>query len=75
MSDQLSPAREVVAKLGGVRATARILSLSPSAVSRWMMSTDRRGTGGSVPQRHWPAIITHAKKERIKIGLRDLTLL
>jgi len=75
MSEQLSPAREVVAKLGGVNATARILDLSPSAVSRWMMPASRRGTGGSVPQRHWPTIISHAKKERIKIGLRDLTLL
>jgi len=75
MSKQLSPAREVVAKLGGVRATARILQLSPSAISRWMMPTNRRGTGGHVPQRHWAAIITHAKTERIKLGLRDLTLL
>jgi len=72
MSEQLSPAREVVAKLGGVRATARILQLNPSAVSRWMMSAKKRGTGGHVPQRHWPAILEHAKKERIKLALRDL---
>lgn len=72
MIEQLSPAREVVAKLGGVRATARILKLNPSAVSRWMMSPEKRGTGGSVPQRHWPAILEHAKKEKIKLALRDL---
>ena len=72
MSTQLSPAREVVAALGGVRATARVLDLNPSAVSRWMMPTKKRGTGGHVPQRHWPAILTHAKKERIKLSLRDL---
>lgn len=72
MSQQLSPAREVVAALGGVRATARILQLNPSAVSRWMMPAAKRGTGGHVPQRHWPTILEHAKKERIKLSLRDL---
>jgi hypothetical protein len=68
---QLSPAREVIAKLGGVRATARVLQLNPSAVSRWMMPAERRGTGGSIPQRHWPALIAYAKKERVKLALRD----
>lgn len=72
MIQQLSPAKEVVAKLGGVRATARVLQLNPSAVSRWMMPHKKRGTGGHIPQRHWPAILEHAKKEKIKIALRDL---
>jgi hypothetical protein len=69
---QLSPAKEIVAKLGGVRATARVLQLNPSAVSRWMMPPEKRGTGGLVPQRHWPAILEHAKKERLKLRLADL---
>jgi len=69
---QLSPAREVVAKIGGVRATARALQLNPSAVSRWMMPNAKGGTGGLIPQRHWPAILEHAKKEKIKIKLDDL---
>lgn len=68
---QLSPAREIVQKLGGVRATARILNLNPSAVCRWMKPPAERGTNGLVPQRHWPALIQYAKKERIKLGLRD----
>lgn len=72
MRQQLSPAREVVAKLGGVRATARVLQLNPSAVSRWMMPEVKRGTGGHIPQRHWAAILDHAKKEKIKLNLRDL---
>jgi len=72
MPKQLSPAREVVQKLGGVRAAARALELSPSAVSRWMMPSAARGTGGHVPQRHWPAILKHARKERIELTLTDL---
>jgi|LakMenEpi03Aug12_release.lakeMendotaPanAssembly.Ray.scaffolds.fasta_scaffold961367_2 DNA-binding transcriptional regulator YdaS (Cro superfamily) len=69
---QLSPAREIVEKLGGVRATARILSMSPSAVSRWMMSRDKRGTNGHIPRRHWPAILKHSRAERLAIRLSDL---
>jgi hypothetical protein len=72
MPKQLSPAREVVAKFGGVRATARILRLNPSAVSRWMMPAKKRGTGGHVPQRHWSALLSHAKKEQIKLAVNDL---
>lgn len=72
MSKQLSPAREVVAKFGGVRATARVLQLNPSAVSRWMMPAKKRGTGGHVPQRHWGALLTRAKKERIELSINDL---
>jgi hypothetical protein len=69
---QLSPAREIVEKLGGVRATARILSMSPSAVSRWMMTRAKRGTNGHIPRRHWPAILKHSRTERLAIRLSDL---
>lgn len=72
MQNNLSPARDVIALLGGVRATARIVQLSPSAVSRWTVSTERRGTGGRIPQAHWSKLIAHAKKERIKLTLKDL---
>lgn len=49
-----------------------MLQLNPSAVSRWMMPPEKRGTGGLVPQRHWPAILEHARKERLKLRLADL---
>lgn len=69
---QLEPARSVVTKLGGVRATARILSIAPSAVSRWMAKRDNKGTGGVVPQKHWKALLSYAKKERITLSESDL---
>ena len=72
MRKQLSPAREVVAKCGGVRATARALELHPSAVSKWRVSSKQKGTGGRIPQRHWQALLAHAKKERIELTLSDL---
>jgi hypothetical protein len=71
----LSPAKEVVQKLGGVRALARVLEINPSAVSRWMMPSAKGGTNGLIPQRHWPAILKHAKEEKVKVKLDDLVAL
>lgn len=73
--NRLSPAAEIIDLCGGVRATARILGLNPSAVSRWAMPPEKKGTGGVVPQRHWAAILDHAKQQKLKITLRDLAKL
>jgi len=75
MSKQLSPAREIVEKFGGVRALARALKISPSAISRWMMPAKKRGTDGHVPQRHWPALLKLADKQRVTLTLHDLVKL
>ncbi len=69
---KLPPASGVVAQLGGVRATARIVGCTPGAVSRWMMGKDKRGTAGRIPQKHWPVILRHARSKSIKIALNDL---
>lgn len=71
-SPKLSPAKEIVQKFGGVRATARVLDINPSAVSRWMVSRAERGTDGRVPQKYWALMLDHARKERIKLTVRDL---
>jgi hypothetical protein len=70
---RLDPARTVVAKLGGVRATARVLQLNPSAVSRWMVGRDRKGTGGAVPLKHWQTLLNYAKQQHIKLTFNDLS--
>lgn len=71
--NKLDPARTVVAKLGGVRATARILGVNPSAVSRWLVSRQEKGTGGAVPLKHWQALLDYAKQERIKLSVTELS--
>lgn len=72
MSEKLDPAARIVAALGGVRATARIVGCTPGAVSRWMMPREKRGTSGRINQKHWPSILKHAKKHRLQVSLRDL---
>ena len=71
--NKCNPAYRVIVKLGGVRPTARIVDVSPSAVSRWMMAAAQGGTGGRIPQRHWQTIINHANKIRMKLKITDLS--
>ncbi len=70
---KLNPAWRVIQLLGGVRATARAAEVDPSAVSRWAMPRDKKGTAGSIPQRHWSRLMDHARRNKIKITLRDLS--
>lgn len=50
-SERLEPAASVVAKCGGVAATAKIIGRDPSVVRRWMLRPPA-GTGGRVPMHH-----------------------
>jgi predicted transcriptional regulator len=69
------PAFSIVLALGGVRSTARLLEISPSAVSRWLSPVSKNGTGGMIPHWHWKAILRHAALTNIKIKISDLTVL
>jgi hypothetical protein len=69
---RLNPAAKVVERLGGVRATARIVECTPGAVSRWMMTREKRGTEGRIPQKHWHKILVHSAGKRLGVKLSDL---
>ena len=46
--NKCNPAYRVISALGGVRPTSRIVGVSPSAVSRWMMTAAEGGTGQGI---------------------------
>ncbi len=69
------PAYSVVTALGGVRSTANLLDIDPSAVSRWTTDKKKGGSGGVIPQRYWAAILRHAKYSKLDINLSDLASL
>ena len=69
----LKPASTIVDLFGGVSHTADILDLNRGTVSRWMTPVIDRGTGGQIPQKHWPTILRLAKRRRLKITLQDLS--
>ena len=66
------PAYSVIITLGGVRATARILDIAPSAVSRWLLPR-KKTKAGLIPQEHWSRILEHCKLNKIKLSIGDLT--
>lgn len=66
------PARYVVERLGGVRQVARILDINPSTISRWMMPSDAKGTGGRIPQKYWRSLLKHGRVNNIDIQTSDL---
>jgi hypothetical protein len=63
----ISPAEVVIESFGGIRATARVLHLDPSAVSHWRFS-------GRVPGFHLRRILVLAKQHGIEITAEDLIL-
>lgn len=69
----LDPAYSVISKIGGFRPTARMLGISPSAVLRWTLPANLQGSNGAIPQKHWQSIINYAKRNNLKISLRDLS--
>ncbi len=68
----MSPAEVVIAAFGGVRATARALGRSPSAVSKWAKPKRERGTGGQIPTAAREIIIALAQKNGMNITDADL---
>lgn len=75
IKNRKEPAFSVVSTLGGVRATAALLEIDPSAVSRWLTAKDKGGTGGVIPQKYWRPILRHAKYSKLEITISDLALI
>lgn len=74
---KLTPAECVFEALGGVRETARVLSISPGSVSRWMQGLQpgdakayRRS--GAVPRHHMRALMAEAQARGKRLTLEDL---
>lgn len=68
---KIEPAFTVLERLGGKSAVAAELNLAPSTLSRWCQPVPA-GTGGTIPQRHWSALLELAKKRHIDLTIADL---
>lgn len=68
----LTPAAYVIYVLGGVNATARAVSRSPAAVSKWTSPRNRKGTDGEVPRHARKLILRYAKRHGLDITPNDL---
>lgn len=65
------PAFSIINRLGGKGEVSYRLDLDKSTLSRWCQPRPQ-GTGGMIPQRHWPAIIALAREIGVPLTLEDL---
>jgi len=67
----LGPAYTVIQQLGGKTLVSKSLDVDKSTLSRWCQPRPA-GTGGMIPQRHWPALLKIARRKGVPIGLEEL---
>lgn len=67
----LAPAYDVIQRLGGKTEVAERLSLDKSTLSRWCQPRPE-GTGGQIPQRHWPELMKLAREKKVRIKIEEL---
>lgn len=73
----MTPASQIIDRLGGTQSVADLLGITQNAVQRWTYSTeptgekgDRvKGLGDRVPMRHWAALVA---KSGGKVTLAEL---
>lgn len=65
------PAFSVIERLGGKTAVSERLQLDKSTLSRWCQPRPE-GTGGLIPQRHWPAVVAMARELGVSIDIKEL---
>ncbi|WP_420408654.1 hypothetical protein [Hoeflea sp.] len=73
--NHLSPAKEIVAILGGPKNVATITGRDITRVYRWMMPKKEKashgGTGGTIPASEWPGLLKHAASNNIDLRAED----
>ena len=67
----LAPAYDVIQRLGGKTEVADRLNLDKSTLSRWCQPRPE-GTGGQIPQRHWPELMKMAHEKKVRIKIEEL---
>lgn len=67
----LAPAYDVIQRLGGKTEVAERLNLDKSTLSRWCQPRPE-GTGGQIPQRHWPELMKLAREKKVRIKIEEL---
>lgn len=65
------PAFTVIERLGGKGNLSKTLKLDRSTLTRWCAPVPI-GTGGTIPQRHWPDLLKLAKRMGVTLTLQEL---
>ena len=67
----MGPADSIIEKLGGVSVVARAAGVHRTRVSNWKRPKEDGGTGGTIPQKHIPALLALADAQGITLEHSD----
>src|SRR3954468_20420619 len=67
----LDPASSIIERLGGFSAVAKLCNLHFTQVWRWTQPRQKKGTGGTIPQRHHLHLLEIARKARVPLAAAD----
>jgi hypothetical protein len=65
----MNPADSVIEKLGGVSAVAKATGVHRTRVSNWKRPREAGGTGGRIPQKHFPKLLALAGEIGVELDL------
>jgi hypothetical protein len=67
----MEPAKTIIEKLGGEAAVSKITGTAYTAPYRWQQPRSKGGTGGLIPQRHHPGLLSYARDNQIDLSPAD----
>lgn len=67
----LEPAASIINRLGGFSAVAKLCNLHFTQIWRWTQPRSKKGTGGTIPQRHHLLLLAIAKKAGVPLTAAD----
>lgn len=67
----MQPAEEIVRKLGGPTAVAKIVGVHRTRVSNWMRPREKGGTGGVIPHWHATKLLNYARDHGVAVTPND----
>ena len=67
MKTPLQPAAKVISICGGFAATASLLGYQEVSIRKWTYTSDKGGTGGTVPYKAAARLLDKAKEHKLKL--------
>lgn len=64
----MEPASTIIKKFGGEAKVSEITETAYTAPYRWQAPRSKGGTGGLIPQRHHPKLLSYAKENSIDLS-------
>lgn len=67
----MEPAAQIIEKLGGVNAVAKVTGVHRTRVSNWKRPRESGGTGGTIPLKHFHNLMAEARRLGVDLSAAD----